>query len=256
MDFNIKKPTHILALFVLIIALLVLVILPFFSYLGMFSSLQSIQMEEVSGNFRLIFEIMALLIQIVLLVMLLFIGVPLLWYSLVNKLNLNGILSRLKIRFKGIDMVFLWSIITVIVGFAIFFAIGAVLTLLGFDLSDTSNIPEIESYFSLPSIFILLMIQPIGEEIFFRGFLLDKISCVAGKEVAIFSSAILFGMAHLSYGKIYPAIMAGILGILLGYVVMKTKNLNTAIVAHILFNVTSLTIYTVSKSLHLKALIL
>ena len=102
----------------------------------------------------------------------------------------------------------------------------------------------------------IVVFQSTTEEIFFRGFLLDKINTLAGKEIAILTTAILFGMAHLSYGKIYPALMTGVFGILLGYVVMKTKNLNTAIIAHILFNITSFALYIASQSLNLEALIL
>ncbi|UCD14521.1 MAG: CPBP family intramembrane metalloprotease [Thermoplasmatales archaeon] len=256
MDFSIKKPSHLFVLLALIVVLLIVVVFPLLSFFGMFNSLQSAQMGGIPENIRLIFEIFALLIQIVILVVLLFIGVPWLWYSLVNKLTLKEMLFRLKLRFEEIDVAFLWGIIAVIVAFGIFFLIGAASTLLGFDLTDTSNIPEIQQYFSLPSIFILLIIQPVGEEIFFRGFLLDKINLLAGKEIAIFTTAVLFGMAHLSYGNIYPALMTGVLGILFGYVVIKTKNLNAAIIAHILFNIASLTLYTVGQYLNLEALIL
>ena len=90
--------------------------------------------------------------------------------------------------------------------------------------------------------------QPIGEEIFFRGFLLDKINAMAGRETAIVLTSILFGMAHLTYGNIYPAILTGILGLILAYMVLKTKNLVTAIVAHIFFNVASVTLYIIGQS--------
>ena len=59
---------------------------------------------------------------------------------------------------------------SLIFAFAIIVAIGAIMTYLGFDLTDSSNIPELESYFSLPLMLVLIAFQPIGEEIFFRGF--------------------------------------------------------------------------------------
>ena len=77
-----------------------------------------------------------------------------------------------------------------------------------------------------------------------------------GKETAILTTGILFGIAHLSYAKIFPAIMTAILGILFAYIVIKTKNLNTAIIAHILFNLTSVTFYILGQTFNLEALIL
>ena len=61
MDFNIKKPTHIFALLALIVAFLVIVVLPILIFFGMFSSIESIQIGEMSESVRLTFEIVALL---------------------------------------------------------------------------------------------------------------------------------------------------------------------------------------------------
>ena len=145
-------------------------------------------------------------------------------------------------------MAIFWGVVSVIVMFVILFVIGIILTFYGFNLDESSNITDLEQFFSLPSIFLIVAFQPIGEEIFFRGFLLDKINAMAGQETAIVLTSILFGMAHLTYGNIYPAIMTGILGLILAYMVLKTKNLLTSIVAHILFNVASVTLYIIGQS--------
>jgi len=256
MDFNIRKPTHILALIGLIIVFLIVIVIPIISYLGFFSSLETVEIEEIPQNLKFIVEIVTLLIQILFLVIVLFIGIPWLWYHLVNKMSFKEILNQIKLRFDNLDTAFFWGIITVIVGFGIFFAMGAILLFFGLDPVETSNIPEIELIFSLPSIIILVVVQPVGEEIFFRGFLLDKLNSLAGKETAIIATGILFGIAHLSYAKIFPAIMTALLGILFGYIVIKTKNLNTAIIAHILFNLTSVTFYIFGQSFNFESLIL
>jgi membrane protease YdiL (CAAX protease family) len=256
MDFNFKKPTHIIALLGLIFALFITLIIPILSFFGFFYSLQTVPIQEIPQGMQFLFEIIALLIQIFLLVIIIFIGVPWFWYTLVNKFNSKQIISQLKIRFDNLDQAVLWSIIVLIIGFGLFFIAGIILTTLGIDASEASNIPDIELIFSFPSIIVLLIIQPIGEEIFFRGFLMDKINSLAGKEIAIISTGLMFGIAHLSYAKIYPAIMTFVLGILLGYVVFKTKNLNTSIIAHILFNVTSITFYFLGQYFDIEALIL
>ena len=86
------------------------------------------------------------------------------------------------------------------------------------------------------------------EEIFFRGFLLDKIKVISDQKTAIILTSFIFGIAHLTYGNVFPALMTGILGLILAYMVIKTKNLTTAIVAHILFNLTSVVLYFAGQS--------
>lgn len=248
MDFNIKKPTHILALLLVVVTFLVFVVLPVLSYFGMPLSTQTDQIEDVSESFGILFEIIVLFIQLAFVVAL-FIVVPLLWYRLVNKFSLKQMFSHLKLRTKGIDEAFLWGMLTTIFAFAIIVAIGAIMTYLGFDLTDSSNIPELESYFSLPLMLVLIAFQPIGEEIFFRGFLLEKFNSIVGKEAAIITTALLFGVAHLSFGNVYPAIITAVVGLLLAFLVIKTKNLYSAIFTHILFNLVSFSFYILGKSI-------
>jgi membrane protease YdiL (CAAX protease family) len=45
--------------------------------------------------------------------------------------------------------------------------------------------------------------------------------------------------------------MPMLMGILLGYIVIKTKNLTAAIIAHILFNMASFVLYLFSQNLGL-----
>jgi len=102
--------------------------------------------------------------------------------------------------------------------------------------------------FSIPSLYLLVTIQPFCEEFFFRGFLLEKFTKVGGTSFAVVSTAVLFGISHLTYTYAYTAIIAVILGILFALVVLKTKNLYASIFAHTLLNVTSLTLYFFGKS--------
>ena len=252
MNFNIKKSSHIFSLLLLIFAFLVLFVFPILSFLevGIFASIESTQITKMSNNIRLIFEIIALLFQILFIVFGLFIGIPFIWYFLVNKISLKEIYARLNLRFEEIDIAILWAIIAVVTGFMMTVAVGFLLSQFGFDVTDTSNIPDLEKIFSLPSIFILVLLQPVGEEIFFRGFLLDKITYIGGKRIAIIATAMLFGIAHLSYGMVYTAAMAGMLGVIFACIVIKTKNLYSSIFAHIMFNVISLTFYIFAQSLN------
>lgn len=74
------------------------------------------------------------------------------------------------------------------------------------------------------------VIEPINEEIMFRGFLVPRIGIVA--------SAIIFGLAHYSYMSTFGVEMLGalIFGLLAGYVFKRTKSIYPGIVAHIIVN--------------------
>lgn len=248
MDFDGKKPLHLFALMLLIGAFLMIIVLPVYSFFTAPATLDSTPIGEMSEVFQIIVEIIALLIQILVVAIGIFILVPFIWYFLVNRISLKEIFSRIKLRREGMDMAFLWGIVSVIVMFSVVFILGIILTFSGFNLEESSNITDLEQLFSLPSIFFIVIFQPIGEEIFFRGFLLDKINAFAGKETAIIITSILFGIAHLSYGNIYPALMTGVLGLILAYMVVKTKSLITSIVAHVFFNVFSVILYIIGQS--------
>ena len=78
---------------------------------------------------------------------------------------------------------------------------------------------------------------------------MEKIGSVAGEIMAIFVTAILFGLAHMGYGGYYPVVLPMLMGLVLGAVVIKTKNLYSSIIAHILFNFTVFMLAIFSTSL-------
>jgi len=231
MDFNAGKLSHIFALLILILGILFIFVLPIVTFFILLDSPQLLESIDVS-------EVSAIASQ--LLVIAVFILVPFAWYFIVNKSGLKGIFTRIKLVSKNIDKAFLWGILVAIVIFFAIFVIEYVLISLGYEPQDLSNIPELQRLFSWPSMFFLVAIQPIGEEIFFRGFLFEKIENYAGGTAAVYITAFLFGIAHMSYGKIFPVLMPMLMGIIFGYIVLKTKNLYSSLVAHIVFNVTVL----------------
>jgi hypothetical protein len=175
--------------------------------------------------------------------------VPLLWYKLVNKISLKEMFARLNLRKEGLNNAILWGFITVIIAFAITIIIGLVyLFMTKTNPSTLSNIPDLQQLFSIPSLYLLVTLQPFCEEFFFRGFLLEKITKVGGTTIAVVTTSLLFGISHLTYTYAYTAIVAVILGLLFALVVLKTKNLYSAIFAHTVINITSLTLYFFGKS--------
>jgi uncharacterized protein len=237
MDFNIKKPAHILALLAILFVFFILYVMPALSLLNLLPSTEGIELTEPVILFSSIITV------------LMFVGIPFLWYLLVNKCTVKEMLYRLKLRGEGIDAAFLWGIIVAAVMIAMMIVLGALLYGVGVSKEELSNVEDIAGNISIAAMAFIIVFQSIAEEIFFRGFLLEKIDSFAGGIMAIFITAILFGLAHMSYGKIYPVIMPIIMGIFLGFVVFKTKNLYSAITAHMLFNLTSFILYIFAKSL-------
>ena len=161
----------------------------------------------------------------------------------------TGVLVTVWLTILGIDYPFLWGLLAAIAIFAVIFVIELALIQLGHEPEDLSNIPDIQRLFSPVTMFLLVGTQPIGEEIFFRGFLFDKIEKFSGGVIAIVITSVLFGIAHMSYGKIFPAVMPIFMGMILGYIVYKTQNLYSAIIAHVTFNLTSLTLAYLAQEL-------
>lgn len=230
MDFNFEKLSHIFVLLLLLISFFLIFLLPiitFFIALDTTKLLDTVDIPEIVA------------IQSQLLVIAVFIFVPFAWYYIVNKSSLKQILSRIKLVSQNIDKAFLWGLLSAVVIFFVIFVIEVALIQFGIKPQDLSNFPELQKLFSWPTMFFLVAIQPIGEEIYFRGFLFDKIENFAGGAFAVVITAVLFGIAHMSYGKEIPVIMIILMGLVLGYIVYKTRNLYSSIIAHIAFNITS-----------------
>lgn len=247
MDFTSNKPTHLVALLGILGSLALFILLPLVSvffpteipdiYSPILSPLQKITLELVLLFVQFLFVFVGLIF------------VPLLWYKVVNQISLKEIFSRLQLKKEGLDLALLWGFLTVIVAFGITLAIGLVyMYLTKIDPNTLSNIPDLQQLFSVPSLYLLVIIQPFCEEFFFRGFLFEKIQKTAGIPLAVIITSVLFGISHLSYTYAYAAFTAMFLGVLFSLVVIKTKNLYSAIFAHTLINIVSLTLFFTGKS--------
>ena len=123
-------------------------------------------------------------------------------------------------------------------------------------MNDISNIEDLAGVLSIPSMLFVILIQSVSEEVFFRGFLMGKIDKFTGMYPAILIVAIIFGLAHISYGKYYPVIASIMIGIVLGFIKYKTKNLFSSIVAHLTFNFTAYMLYLLYLMFSVKTLTL
>jgi hypothetical protein len=77
------------------------------------------------------------------------------------------------------------------------------------------------------------ILAPLFEEVIFRGFLLPSLTRYLSVGEAIIVSSLLFAIAHLSLSEILPLT---VLGIVLGVVYTRSRNLLSAILLHSLWN--------------------
>ncbi|HEC89345.1 MAG TPA: CPBP family intramembrane metalloprotease [Thermoplasmatales archaeon] len=248
MDFSPRRLGHLGASVLLLITFLIFIVVPILSFFGFSSSSSDTNSITISPIFLLVIQL--------LLVFVLFVFVPILWYKVVNRFDKRQILDSINLKRTGLDEAVIWGIITAILAFVVIVSIGIILNLLGFDVSKSSNITELNKLFPIPYMLILITVQPFAEEFFFRGFLLDKLLDALGPANAIIITSFLFGLAHLLYGNIYPAVMTGVVGFLLAIPVVRTKNLYASIVAHVLFNLMSFSIYLFGELFTQQSLIL
>lgn len=256
MEFNWKNFSHLFVGILVILSFFVFIGLPIISLFYPTIEMSTVdQIGDMQGSFSIIFEVLLLFIQMIM-VIFLFVLVPLLWYRLINKYTINEIKKSIQLKFDHIDMAILWGLLTAIIALGMVFILGIILSFGGIADENASNIEDLELFFSIPSIFILITLQPIAEEIFFRGFLLDKCKITLGPIPAIIITSILFGLAHVSMGNIIPAVIIGLVALVFGFMAIKTKNLMTVIIAHIIFNVISFVLYLIGKELLMEGLIL
>ncbi len=231
MKFSFKKPSHIFAL--------VIVAFIFFIFYVMNPVIILTNMNTASG-YKSMTETSILINSTVIIILL--VGGSFTWLYLVNRLKPREILSYLRLTRENIDTAFLWGIIALVSMFTIQIIISLAIFMAGIK-AENPIAYELASSLSVYSMIFISVFQSTSEEIFFRGFLLRKIEDRFGGVTSVISTALLFGFAHISYDNVYQIVMPIILGLILGYIVIKTRNLTSSIIAHISFNLLSFAIY-------------
>lgn len=98
--------------------------------------------------------------------------------------------------------------------------------------------------FVVVGIMLLLVIgAPLGEELFFRGLLLDGWKRRFGAKKAIFFAALLFAVLHFYILQFIPVLVAGII---LGIMFVRTENIFVPIIAHAIVNALVLLVWLAS----------
>lgn len=104
-------------------------------------------------------------------------------------------------------------------------------------LSDIYKVAEKVQDFGPLLIFMAVFFVPFSEELFFRAFLVDK--------VGIVPSALIFGLAHFSYGSVVEILGAFVIGLIFGYFYIRNRSVSQNILAHVIFNICSIALLKV-----------
>lgn len=128
-----------------------------------------------------------------------------------------------------------------IAGLGLIAAIDALMRLIGIEfLSPPQNASEaLESFGGnlLPAMIAVGVFVPIGEELFFRGFILPAVRNRWGPVAAVLISAMLFALFHVDPGLYLPTF---ILGVSLGAARVWTGSLWPSIMIHMAQNILAL----------------
>lgn len=91
--------------------------------------------------------------------------------------------------------------------------------------------------------FLVAIVVPIGEEIFFRGLAYGALRRRLGRHAAVLASALFFAAAHLSLVELMPIF---ILGVILAYLYEYTGSLVPGMIAHAINNLAALVLFYLS----------
>jgi membrane protease YdiL (CAAX protease family) len=86
---------------------------------------------------------------------------------------------------------------------------------------------------TLASLLVAIVVAPVCEEIFFRGFLLPGLARAMPVWVALVTSALVFGLAHADLGSFVPLV---VIGLVVGVLRWRTGSLWPGIALHALNN--------------------
>lgn len=88
-----------------------------------------------------------------------------------------------------------------------------------------------------------IIIAPVAEELFFRGFILNNV-CKISRTFAMFFSSFLFGLYHMNIPQF---VSATLFGLLLSYVTLKADSIVPAIIVHAVNNCISMVLTIITE---------
>lgn len=87
---------------------------------------------------------------------------------------------------------------------------------------------ELGEELTWPLIVLIALASSVSEELYFRALLLPQVGVVA--------SSLLFGLVHLTYGNWLQVIVPALLGLVFGWLLLRTRSLAAPIAGHFAWN--------------------
>ena len=170
-------------------------------------------------------------------------------FNKVKKISIKAAKVDFKIGTKNMIMCF---VISVVCFFGCMYFIGGIdhlLQLGGYKLSGIS-MPVDNAGWLVLSLIIFAVLPAIFEELIFRGMLLNGLREGMGDVSALFMSAFLFAIMH---GSLQQLIYPFILGVVLGWIAMRTGSTFCSMLVHFLNNAIAVIInyFTVRNELNM-----
>lgn len=139
-------------------------------------------------------------------------------------------LSKLGIKSSGLELDVIYGLGGFFAALLMSIAIGTLFSIAG---ADDSTLVQGKIY-AMPLLVLAwaVFVSPIGEEIFFRGLLLQKIGAIA--------SSALFALMHVFYGSYVEIAGAFCIAVVFCYLARQRRGLVAPIIAHSLFNAFSI----------------
>ncbi|MEA2054645.1 MAG: type II CAAX endopeptidase family protein [Candidatus Thermoplasmatota archaeon] len=148
--------------------------------------------------------------------------------------GLKAIARRLYFRKERAFQSVMVGIFTAVIFLFIITAFVYFLQAMGYG-TENELAEKIVENINLPLLFAIPFLSALSEETFFRAFIQMR-TAKYGQPFAIFLSSLLFGLAHMSYKNPLQIAIPFLLGIALGYIMMKNENILAPFSAHFAFN--------------------
>ncbi len=169
-------------------------------------------------------------------------------FLIYNKVKHKKTLTCAKINFRfGIVNTILVVLLALIVLFGFNYIVNLFAYLVGLAgyTPDTSMpLPLNTPLWLVVNLFCLALFPAICEEVIYRGIILNGLRKF-GNAIAIFISAIVFTVAH---GSLMQFLYQFALGIVLGYIVVKTGSIVASMIAHFVNNATVIIVNYISTT--------
>lgn len=153
-------------------------------------------------------------------------------YNAINRVKTSSLFKTDKLSGAFIGKAVLAAFFFHQIGMVLEYVVAIVLAVIGLDTPAYNFEIKNDLPTTAMDVFTSIILAPIAEELFFRGVVLKETARVSQRFAIVFS-AVMFGLMH---GNPYQLVMATLLGLVLGYVTVKSDSLIPAIICHMAAN--------------------